>query len=203
MESGIQVDQDNFKAAVELFKNCLKIVEAEIKQSKKTKEAQTTKLFEATCLQKALVFELDDDTPSMDLESSVVRSASVTLNFSARKCKQDADSEPSNDAVLLFETFEKSTNMLAKALVATRSSDSSKISTTTPLQAPSSNTPTLSFNLGNIVELNQQLTKIETGLGGMKSELEDIKTMLGKILEVVLSIQGKSNDGSNKAAEEN
>lgn len=139
----------------------------------------------------------------MDSESSNVRGASISLNSSARKRKRDADSEPSSDAVLLAETFEKSTNTLAKALVAARSPDSPKISATTPLQAPSSNTPTSSSNLGYIAELNQRLTKVETGLGGMKSELGDMKTMLSRMLEVISSVQGRSNDGSNNAAEGN
>lgn len=53
MGSGTQVDQDDFKAAVELFKDRLEAVEAEIKQSKKTKEAQAAELFEAARLQRA------------------------------------------------------------------------------------------------------------------------------------------------------
>lgn len=40
MGSGTQVDQDDFKAAVELFKNRLEAVDAEIKQSRKSKEAR-------------------------------------------------------------------------------------------------------------------------------------------------------------------
>ena len=55
MGSGTQVDQDDFKAAVEIFKNRLEIVEAEIKQSKQSKEAQAAELFEAARVQKAIM----------------------------------------------------------------------------------------------------------------------------------------------------
>lgn len=81
------MDQDDFKATVELFKDRLEAVEAEIKQSKNTKEAQAAELFEAARLQRALVFELDDDTLGMDSESSGVQGASVALNSLAQKRK--------------------------------------------------------------------------------------------------------------------
>lgn len=85
--SSTQVDQNDFKAAMELFKNCLEAVETEIKQSKKTKETQAAEFFKAACLQRALDFELDNDTPGMDSESSNMQDISVALNFLAQKRK--------------------------------------------------------------------------------------------------------------------
>lgn len=182
MGSGIQVDQDDFKAAVEVFRNRWEIVENEIKQSKQSKDAQAAELFEAARVQKAIVFELDDE-PIAGIDSaehgSNARNASIALNSSSRKRKREADLGPSHDAILLAEAFEKSTRMLAKALVAGRSSDtgsSSSFLSTSHTQAPSSN------NLG---EFNQRMTKVETGLEGMATELGDMKNMLGRIFAAV------------------
>lgn len=195
MGSGTQVDQDDSKAAVEIFKNRLEVVEAEIKQSKQRKEAQAAELFEAARVQRAMVFELGDEPiPGIDLESSNVRSASIALNSSARKRKRDADLGPSSDAVLLAEAFEKSTGVLAKALVAGRSSDSSSVPASPSLPSV---IPTSSLN--NLGELNQRMTKVESGpgdmkseLGDMKSELGDMKTMLGRIFAAVSSGQANT-----------
>lgn len=62
MGSGIQVDQDDFKAGVEIFKERWEIVENKIKQSKQSRKAQAAELFEAVWVQKTMVFELDNES---------------------------------------------------------------------------------------------------------------------------------------------
>lgn len=203
MGSGTQVDQDDFKAAVEVFRNRWEIVENEIKQSKQSNDAQAAELFEAARVQKAMVFELDDE-PIAGIDSaehgSNARNASIALNSSNRKQKREADSGPSHDAILLAGAFEKSTGMLAKALVAGQRSDtrsSSSFPSTPPTQAPSSN------NLG---EFNQRMTKVETGLEGMATELGDMKNMLGRIFAAVSgggqvhNASATSTDNSNTSS---
>ena len=57
MRSGTHVNQDDFKTAVEIFRNRLEVVEAQIKQSKQSKGAQAAELFEAARVRKAMVFD--------------------------------------------------------------------------------------------------------------------------------------------------
>lgn len=182
MGFGTQVNQDNFKLAVEMFWDRLEILKADIKQSKESKEAQAAELFEATQLQKTRGFEMDDEPiVSIDSESSNLQNISITLNSSNQKQKRDraVSTGLSNNTVLLAETFEKSTSVLAKALVACQNSDPILVST---------------FSLNNdLSDLNQRLTKIETGLEDMKSELGNMKNMLGRIFAAVLGSQINNN----------
>lgn len=67
MGSGTQVDQDDFKVAVEQFNDRLKTVKKELDKQVKTKQAQTAELFEAARVQSAMVFGLDDELiPGVD-----------------------------------------------------------------------------------------------------------------------------------------
>lgn len=137
-----------------------------------------------------MVFELDDEAiPGIDSESPTSRGASVALNASAQKrneIQSESNEKPSNDAILLAESFEKSTGILAKTLIAGRSSNSLPAPAPMPHQiVPLPTTPTISRDSANIGELNERMTEVETGLGGMiselgdvKSELEDMKTIL-------------------------
>lgn len=88
--------------------------------------------------------------------------------------------------------------MLAKALVAGQSSNttlssSTPLSSALPTQAPSSN------NLG---ELNKQMTKVETGLEGMATELGNMKSMLGRIFAAV-SGGGQANNNASTTSTNN
>lgn len=198
MGSGTQVDQDDFKAAVELFKNRLEAVDAEIKQSRKSKEARLQSFLRPLGCKKQMVFDL-----MTRLFQALIQKFQhydghrLLLNASARKRKRDAESneKPSNDAILLAEFFGQSTGILAKTLIAGRSSNSLPAPAPMPHSiVPLPATPTISRDSANIGELNERMTKVETGLGGMiselgdvKSELGDMKTMLGRIFAVISS----------------
>lgn len=65
--------QDNFKATIEKFYEHIKIVKNEFLLVLKDKQAQAAKLFEAARLQKAMVFEFDNESiPGIDFGASVV-----------------------------------------------------------------------------------------------------------------------------------
>ena len=94
-------------------------MQLEIDLTIKDKQTQAAELFEAAKLQSAMVFGLDDE-PIAGIESmpGVVTgsNASIALN-SARKRKREEGNGPSSNAILLSETFERSTTVLAQALV--------------------------------------------------------------------------------------
>ena len=179
MGSGTQVEQDDFKAAVEKFRERIEIVKNELSLAVKDKQAQAAELFEAVRLQRAMVFELDDEPiPGIDSGASAagVRGVSIALNSSARKRKR-ADSgsqENASERVAsrIAESLEKSTNVLASALRSSRSNPPSSAPTTSSL--PSNNTS----NALSISNLNTRITNME-------SELGDVKSMLSRILAAV------------------
>lgn len=74
--SYIQIKQDNFKTTIEKFYKHIKIVKNEFLLALEDKQAQATNLFEAVKLQKATVFEFDNESiPKIDfgvLVASVV-----------------------------------------------------------------------------------------------------------------------------------
>lgn len=62
MGSGTQVEQDNFKAAVEQFAIRMNTVQDKLESAIKDKQTWGVELFEAAKLQSAMVFGLDDET---------------------------------------------------------------------------------------------------------------------------------------------
>lgn len=76
IRSYTQIKQDNFKTTIEKFYKRIKIVKNEFLLVLEDKQAQATKLFEAVKLQKATVFEFDNESiPKIDfgvLVASVV-----------------------------------------------------------------------------------------------------------------------------------
>lgn len=72
MGSGTQMEQDDFKAIVEKFCEHIEIVKNKLSLAVKDKQAQAAKLFEAARLQKAMVFEFDDEPiPGIDFGASI------------------------------------------------------------------------------------------------------------------------------------
>lgn len=112
------------------------------------------------------------------------------MNFlSGQKKKWDVDFSLSHNAILLTEVFEKSMGILIKTLVAGQSSN-----TTSALFAfLSSNFPTLAPHSNNLGELNQWITKVETGLKGMTTKLGNMNSMLDRIFAAVLG-GGQANN---------
>ena len=126
-------------------------MQIEVDSAVKDKQTQIAKLFEAAKLQSAMIFGLDDkpiagieSTPGMITGSGL----SIALN-SARKQKQDEGNGSSSDAVLLSETFERSTTVLAQALV--------KVRKLFPLPIASITPPTSNDSAG----IEKKMTEIE------------------------------------------
>lgn len=235
MGSGTQVEQDDFKAAVKQFGVRLNAVQKELANAVKSKETQAAELFEAAWLQRAMVFELDDE-PIPGIDSGASGSGthacgtSIALN-SSRKQKRDRDfgsqrEEVSGNVVLLLaETFEKSTNVLAKALLAQANPPTSESPnfplTTAPAKttiaptapslaiAPSSVSTAIPLSVNNTVgasgstlvtrmtTFESELGDVKSELGDVKSELGDVKNMLGKILVAVSGGQLPNAGGEN------
>ncbi|MCJ1348862.1 hypothetical protein MMC31_007095, partial [Peltigera leucophlebia] len=185
MGSGTQVDQDNFKTAVEKFAQRIKAVGQELETQVKSQQAKAAELFESACVQSAMVFGLDDepipgvDAPSNSSIAAPRLSSSIALNLLARatanKRKREDSATPSandvqtsreNDA--LANSFEKATNVLAKAL------QNRGLEPTTA---------------ATISALNDQILRMESWLTDVQSNMEarlgDVTGMLGKILAAV------------------
>lgn len=176
MGSGTQVEQDDFKAAVEQFASRMNSVQKNLDSAVKDKQAQAAELFEAAKLQSGMVYGLDDE-PIAGVElgaglgpSNRTISSSIALNAS-RKRKRD-DIGISNDAVLLSEIFEKSTAVLAQALV-----NSGRELTTTNAQAASDN---LAFDK-KISDMEHRIeAKMEARWGDIESKLDRILSVMGE-----------------------
>lgn len=101
-----------------------------------------------------------------------------------------------HDAIFLAEVFEKSTDILAKALVASQISDirpSSFFFSTFHTQAPSIN---------NLVKFNQCMIKVKTGLKDMTTKIGNIKNMLKRIF-LPVSGGGQINHGLAASTDNN
>ncbi len=119
MGSSTQVEQVDFKAVVEQFAIRVNEVQLEVDSAVKDKQTQAAELFEAAKLQSAIGFGLyDESIAGIESTSGVVTNSgpSIALN-SARKRKREEGNGSSSDAILLLETFERSTTVLAQALV--------------------------------------------------------------------------------------
>lgn len=144
----------------------------------------------ATQVQKVIVFRLDNESiAGIDLakHGSNTQNISIALNFSSQKQKQEATLGLLHNAVFLAEAFEKSTNILVKALVAGQISDirsSLSFLSTFHTQAPNSN---------NLRKFNQCITQIETELEDMAIELGNMKNMLKSIF-IAVSEGGQRNN---------
>lgn len=120
MGSGTQVEQDDFKEAVEKFGERMDAIQKNLDSAVKDKQAQAAELFEAAKLQSEMVYGLDDE-PISGVEAAAnlgPSSRTIALN-SSRKRKWD-DSGISNNVVLMSKTLEKTTTVLAQALVDSR-----------------------------------------------------------------------------------
>ncbi len=133
IDSVTQIDQDDFKAAVDQFAGSIKAVDEELESKVESSRAKSAELFESVRLQIAMVFKLDDkpipgiDAPSKFLSVTATRalSASIALNSLANSTahKQKFNQSTANvdqafhDAILLAYGFKESTTVFAKALL--------------------------------------------------------------------------------------
>lgn len=127
MGSGTQVDQDDFKAAVEQFAGRVKAIQDELDEQVKTSKAKSAELYESARVQSAMVFGLDDEPiPGVDAPSNSATQAgpSIALNplarVAANKRKREgsaAAEESLKEATMLAESFRDSSKELAKALM--------------------------------------------------------------------------------------
>lgn len=90
----------------------------------KNKQLQAAKLFKVAKLQNVMVFGLEDELiASIELTPGRVTSQrsiySIDFNASCKQ-KRDKTGRPLNNAVLLLETFERSTVVLVDALTKTQ-----------------------------------------------------------------------------------
>lgn len=208
MGSSTQVDQDDFKAAVEQFADRLKVVDDELANQVKTQKAKAAELFQSARLQSALVFGLDDE-PILGIDASsslsgVSRSGgSNALNSLARlavnKRKREASSRggPSSDAMLLADSFRDSAAVLAKALTRTKV----HVETApTPAPPPILATVPVVEEQESARALQQKIATIDARLtevqGNMEARMGDVTSLLGKILAAV----GASNTADKTTA---
>lgn len=203
MGSGTQVDQDDFKAAVEQFAERIKAVDEELESQVKSSQAKAAELFESARLQSAMVFGLDDepipgvDAPSNASSATAARtsSTSIALNPLARstahKRKHEQSSanadQASNDAMLLAHSFKESTAVLAQALL---SKNQTKL---LPTHASEASLPT------NINSLDDRILRMETCLTemqhGMDSRLMEVEsTMSSRLAEVQQNMEARLGD---------
>lgn len=101
MGSGTQVDQDDFKTAVEQFAQRIKAVDQELDAQVKSQQAKAAELFESARVQSAMVLGFDDehiigvDAPSNSSIAAPRFSPSIALNPLARATANKRNREDS------------------------------------------------------------------------------------------------------------
>ena len=194
MGSGTQVEQDDYKAAVERFANRMNIVQKEMNLAVKGKQTQAAELFEAAKLQSAMVFGIGDK-PIAGIESASGGVSGPSSTFfalnPARKRKRAYSSRPSNDAMLLSETFE---TVLAQALLKTRESSTTPATSvvpgtiTTPVVGPG--TSDHAFRDTKITDMEHRIeARMKARRGDMQSKLDQMLAAIG----------GKASRGGNNS----
>lgn len=122
MSSGTQVEQDDFKVAMEQFAWQMETVQKDLDEQVKDKRANTVKMFEAARLQNDMVFSLDDK-PIPGIESRTLGAApghpsfiALNANIWKQKRNNSSNGKSIDVAAILSETIERITTVLAQAL---------------------------------------------------------------------------------------
>lgn len=201
MDSGTQVEQDDFKAAVEQFAIRFNTVQTELDSAIKDKQLQAAELFEVAKLQSAMVFGLDDEpiasieaTPGLIMGSG----PSIALNPTTQKRKRDeaGSSGPSKDAILLLETFERSTTILAQALVRAEGA-SSLPALTAPVPIPASTGSTGISRVADSLALDKKMSDMEDCIEErMKTQWNDMQSKLDQILAAINVLGGQESNNN-------
>ena len=128
MGSSTEVEQDDFKTAVEQFAKQMKEVVREIDDVVKLHQQQAAKNLEAAQIENSLVFQIDNepisgvDTLAANL-NSFSQSSSIALASQASKQKRETKptNYPSVDIMLLTTGYKKAITILANAYCACQS----------------------------------------------------------------------------------
>lgn len=198
MGSSTQVEQNDFKAAIKKFHECIEIVKNKLSSLVKDKEGQAAELFKAVRLQKTMVFECDNESiPKVDFgvsaTSVILWVRSIALNLLAQKQKR-ADSIRSKEntskqvVFWLTKSLEKFLTFLACAFYSFW------------LNLPSSASTTLSLLFNNTFN-TLSISNLDTRMTNMESKLGDVKFILGKILATISGETTTNN--KNTGREEN
>ena len=195
MGSDTQVNQDDFKTAMEQFAQRIKAIDQKLETQVKSQQAKTAELFESAYMQSAMVFGLDNELiPGVDALSNLLTatprsSSSIALNPLAcatankQKCEDSAtpsvnDVQVSHKNDALAKSFEKATNVLAEALQ-NRGPEPATAATISALN-------------DRILRIESRLTDVQSNI---KACLRDVTGMLGKILAAVVEGQVKAKRG--------
>lgn len=119
MDSGTQVKQDDFKAAVKQFTIQMKTVQKNLDDQVKDKRANAAEMFEAARLQSNIIFHLDDESiPGIELgalEATPGHPSSIAPNAHTRKQKRNnlTSEKVMNATTVLSEIFKRIAIVLA------------------------------------------------------------------------------------------
>lgn len=218
MGPGTQVDQDNFKVAVEQFAGRVKAVQDELDEQVKTSKAKSSELYETARLQSAMVFGLDDEPiPGVDAPSSASQGgSSIALNplarVAANKRKREGSAvaeEASKDFSLMADSFRDSTKELAQALMLSNASLESATATPEPSSASSRAgtderisvaTQALDKKIASMeARLSEAQSSMEARLNEVQSNFNarqgEVTGMLDKILATVAAVSSAAGAG--------
>lgn len=199
---------------MEQFAGQIKEVDEELKSQVKSLQAKAVELFESARLQSAMVFGLNDEPiPGVDALSNAssdiatcASSVSIVLNpltrssANKRKHKQSASGDPnqaSNNAMLMANSLKESIAVFAQALLAQNqiqvlSTNVSKASCSLPsLDDKISRMESRLTDVQNT--MNSQLAEIQQN---MEVRLEDVTSLLGRILAAVGTGSNQGGDGA-------
>lgn len=182
IDSVTQINQDDFKAAVDQFAGSIKAVDEELESKVKSSQAKSAELFESVCLQSAMVFKLDEkpipgiDAPSKFLSVTATRtpSASIALNPLARSTahKQKFNQSTSNvdqafhNAILLAHGFKESTTVFAQTLLNKNQTEF------LPTRASEVSPPISSLD-DRILRMEFCLTEVQSGIDTQFMEIQN------------------------------
>lgn len=199
MCSRTQVEQDNFKVAIEQFAIRFNIVQAELDSAVKNKQSQVAKWFEAAKLQSAMVFG-QDNKPIIGIEATPVllSGSSIALNHTwKRKWDEIGGSGPSQDAILLSKTFERLTTILAKTLVRIEkaSSLSARQAASVPTATSARLTESSRAGLNSLAQiLDKKMSDIENCIKEkMENQWNNIQGKLDLILVAIDMLSNNNN----------
>lgn len=207
MGSGTQVDQDDFKAAVEQFAGRIKAVQDELDEQVKSSKAKSAELYESARIQSAMVFGLDDELiPGVDAPSNSATHAgpSIALNSLARvaanKRKREgsaAAEESLKEATMLAESFRDSSKELAKALMwgkAPPAIDARPMSSPIVEEYTALSSQAIDRKIAGMeARLSEVQTTMEARLNEVQSNFNarqgEVTSMLDRILAAVVTIR--------------
>lgn len=181
MGSGTEVEQNDFKAAVEQFSKRYQEVAAELDNADQIRQERAAENLEAANLEASLVFDLDDEpipgvdtsaTTSANLSTNNTRSGTPSITLGSRTAKRRRteanNAEDTSGDALLAASFQKSTAVLADALRTSRS-----VSTAPPAVNPA----------------------IEERVHQVENAINDVRDMVGRVLEALAAQREAAENG--------